>query len=462
MYKLTPIVILAMAISGCATSTPPPLLDALPIETGSHWIVADYQLLSSRLFAVQTNSGMQRYITQVLDNNPDFKSIAATASAAGFGPELVRSNMRPRIDLNVSGRRDKDALTGESGNSVSTDVEVSWVVDLWGKLADEGSAATYLAKQSVADLHQARRVLISQSAHAWVDYWGYVHTENKLLRLHMAYSNLRSHYQEAYMAGLVPYTFFLDAKNNQQRSQTRLQEIELARLKTQQYMNTLRGHYPADKLSIADDNIPFRLVAFTGEVPASTLAQRPDIQAAFMQLLAFDYTARAAHKALLPQINLTGSVLKSGESLQKIFSGNLVWQLIGGLTQPLFNGGQLKAYARQKSAESEASWWQFQKIVLDAMLEVEQALASEVSLGRQLTHKQHVLGDVEQKIRSTRERFNDGAVSVADFLQIDAEYIEAQIELTEKQLEYIGNRLNLVMALGLPIDELEVSQNELS
>jgi outer membrane protein TolC len=335
-------------------------------------------------------------------------------------------------------------------------------VDLWGKLADETAAAGYLTKRAEAEFKQTQRRLIAHAAHAWMTYWGHVYTKERLTRLHAVYTNLRDHYRETYQDGLAPYPFYLDASNNLKRSHTRLQESELKRQKLLHTMNVLRGRFPTDELQIPDDRIAPKLVAFAGEVPASVLAERPDIQTAFMELLAQEHSARAAHKALLPQINLTGSALKSAKTLSKAFSDDLVWQLVGGLTQPLFNGGQLRAHARQKSAEAEASWWQFQRVVLQAMLEVEQALATERTLRQRLTRKEQELADVARKLHSAEEQLVAGDLPVADLLQIRAEHIETQIELTETELNYIGNRLDLLMALGQPIDTFETQPNETS
>jgi outer membrane protein TolC len=424
--------------------------------------VVDYQQLASQIFGTQQGSGLQRYIAQVLSSNAYLRSIAATARADGHRLTSAEAETLPRADLDLSGSRNKDAITQEITNTASLGVDVSWALDLWGRLSDNTAAAKYLADKAGYELHQARRGLIAQAARAWVDYWGYVRTEENLAKLDTAYSHLRSHYEEAYQAGLAAYEFFVDAKRNQRRSHTRLQEIQLETLKTLRYMNTLRGQQPANELVINDAKVPFKLLAFTGDIPATALAERPDLQAAFAEVLAFRSSARAAHKALLPQITLTGSALKSGSSLEKAFSGDLVWQLIGGLTQPLFRGGQLKAIAQQKSAEAEASWWHYQNTVLQALLEVENAIASDKLLALQLRQKQTTLVGLEQKTHSTELRLSDGDLPFSDYLQIKIERIEAQLELSEIQVRYIKNRLDLAMALGLPMETLWGNDNEQS
>ncbi|MCF6325078.1 MAG: TolC family protein [Gammaproteobacteria bacterium] len=257
----------------------------------------------------------------------------------------------------------------------------------------------------------------------------------------------------------MPYEFFLDAKNSQRQSKIRVQEVQLAKLKTRQFMNILRGRFPADELWVSDDKLFPSLDSFIAEIPATTLVNRPDIQAAFSELQAFNRLERSANKALLPQLNLSASLSKSGRTLKKALGGDLLWQLVGGLTQPLFNGGQLSAIARQKSAEAVAVWWQYQNRVLKAMLEVENALANDKLLRWQLEQKEAEVNNLEKKIGSAKERFSDGDLSLSDYLLIKIEQIEVQMALIDVEVLYFKNRIDLITALGLPIEPIQQSDN---
>lgn len=449
---------LATALTGCV-NVAPHSLNALPQELATHWRVADYKQLSTRLFPSRPDGRMKAFIQEVLDRNYDLKSISATARAAAFEAGAARAERWPNAEVQINGRRDKDILEDETGrsvhsimNSASSGLDLNWTADVWGKLADEASAARSMSEKANMDWQQARRLLIVQSASTWIKYWHMVHTEKLLVSLNITYTNLRDHFRDAYEQGLAPYSFLLEATNSQVRVEDRLEEMKLARQKASYLMNTLRGSAPANEMPMPDEGIMLNLVAFSGEIPATALVDRYDIRASFLELRAFDYTAAAAHKALLPQIMLSGSATRKGLLLKKLFSGELIWQLVGGITQPLFNARQLKAFAEQKSAEAEASWWQFRNTVVTAMLEVENAMASEQSLVKQLEKKRNTVTDTENKLHSSEERLRDGELSLSDFLQIRVEHIEARIELAEKQTEYVENRLALVLAIGFPIE----------
>ncbi|NOZ51970.1 MAG: TolC family protein [Gammaproteobacteria bacterium] len=430
------------------------LPEPLPITAAKSWKMADFKKLSKQVIAVNQHTELQQYIAQVLDNNPDLKSLSATAKAASYSMTTASAEVGPRADLNLSGTRNKNVLK-ETSNSVSVGVDVSWDLDVWGKFSDNIDAAQHLADKAQYDLQQLRRILIIQSASLWVEYRGYVYIEKHLIKINKIQMNLVGYYQDAYQGnyqGLTSYEFFLDAKNSQSRSQSRLQKLQLEKLKTQRLMNILRGRLPTDELSVADDRIAMNLLIFTDNIPATALENRPDIQAGFSELHAFRRSESAAYKALLPQINLTASASKTGTTLEKALRGDLVWQLIGGLTQPLFNRGQLNAIAKQKSAQAEVLWWQYQNTVLKAMLEVENALTRDKLLAWQIEQKQAELGNLGKKRHAAETRFSDGDLSLATYFLIKEEYIETQIELNNIESSYIKNRFALIMALGLSIE----------
>ncbi len=65
-----------------------------------------------------------------------------------------------------------------------------------------------------------------------------------------------------------------------------------------------------------------------------------------------------------------------------------------------------------------------------------------------------------KKKGSAEERFSDGDLSLSDYLLIKVEYIEAQIELNNFEVLYTKNRIDLITALGLPIEPFQLNSNE--
>jgi outer membrane protein TolC len=113
---------------------------------------------------------MQQYITEVLNNNPSLRSVAASAKAAAYGINITKAETLPHADLNFTRNQGKDSLTKETSRSASASVDVNWALDVWGRLSDDAAAAQFLSAKVKYGLLQSKRVFIIQAVQAWVEY----------------------------------------------------------------------------------------------------------------------------------------------------------------------------------------------------------------------------------------------------------------------------------------------------
>ena len=462
VWKLRPIILMVLlySLTNCTYKQP------LRTDNDVHWPrevslnVANYPPVSQMLFKPSQFSDLQNYITEVMENNADLKAIAATVKALNYDVRIVRASKHPQSQFTFTHTRAKSPLDQKTANTASTGIEVSWLLDIWGRLADETSSALLLAEKSQHDYTHAKRMLVLEAAQSWVAYWSFQRIENQLAQVITLNHHLRDHYRERYQNGMAPYEFLVDARKQLQQMQTRHSETKLDRKKIRHYLNSLRTHPASDVLQMNNSDIPKHLIQFNGEISAQLLAERPDIQSAYSEVRAFDFLARAAHKAVLPQINLNGSAFKNGSSPGQAFGNNLLWQFVGGLSQPLFNSGQLKAIAQQKSAEAETAWWQYQNVVFTAIREVEDAIAADQQYAYQLKRQNTLLSELEQQAESNKERFVNGQLTPSTLYLSQIELIEQGIELAQTEHLYVTNRLTLVAALGLPIETLWENRHE--
>jgi len=407
--------------------------------------------LPSELTHTKSSAEMRAFLLEVLDSNLDLKAIAANVKAARYSVSVEKVNRLPRADFSLSHSREKSQLLDKPTitKSALASVDIGWTFDVWGKLADETSVSVFFSQKAHYQYLQLQKELILQSSHSWIDYWYLKHLEKNYNQLSEIYTQLDQHFSETYSEGLTSYQFLVDARNNKERGYTRLFEARLEMKKIAHYLNALRGHAPNEAIYISNANLPISLVSFDQGIPATQLKNRPDVLMAFAELQAIEQSAKAAHKALLPQLTLNGTLTKNGDTVAKVFSGNLLWQLVGGITQPLFNGGQLQATAKQRSAQAESAWWQYQASLLNAFLEVEDALSADRLLVKQLKHKRLLVDSLTQRINSIKERFTEGELSVSDYLQMKANMIEEKNGLVRIQAQYIKNRVTLMIAIGL-------------
>ena len=120
-------------------------------------------------------------------------------------------------------------------------------------------------------------------------------------------------------------------------------------------------------------------------LPAELLLRRPDLASAEAQLAAANADVAAARAALLPSITLTGTAGLATSALTSLATGGTTAAIgiAASLLQPIFDGGRLrgqKAIAESRERELVDT---YQKAILSAFADVEQALAGTSRLGQQ-------------------------------------------------------------------------------
>lgn len=162
-----------------------------------------------------------------------------------------------------------------------------------------------------------------------------------------------------------------------QAEQTRA-ELPVLRKQMQQtehLLAVLAGRAPGaggiPEFTLADFTLPTELPLI---VPSKLVRRRPDIQASEALLHAANADYGVAVAKLYPQINLSASLGSQALTTGALFGpGSAIWNLVGQLTQPLFNPG-LPAEKRAALAAFDAAAANYQGVVLEALRNVADAL----------------------------------------------------------------------------------------
>src|ERR1700684_3587302 len=145
-------------------------------------------------------------------------------------------------------------------------------------------------------------------------------------------------------------------------------------------MRALIGHLPND----ADETFELNALQLPPELPLSLPAkiidQRPDVRAAEAQLHAANAQVGVAVAAMLPQFSITGTLGGNADEFPWIFrTGGPFWSIVGGVTQPIFEGGTLLHNKRAASAALKQAAAQYQNTVITAYQNVADTLHASLS-----------------------------------------------------------------------------------
>jgi NodT family efflux transporter outer membrane factor (OMF) lipoprotein len=138
------------------------------------------------------------------------------------------------------------------------------------------------------------------------------------------------------------------------------------------FVGTFPGDFHEADFTLASLTLPQDLPV---SLPSAIVAQRPDIQAAAAQLHTASANLGVADANLLPQFTLSAQVGYEALTTGTLFTPQtLLWSLVAGVTQPLFEGGTLTARRKAALAALRAAGAQYQATVLSAFQNVADAL----------------------------------------------------------------------------------------
>jgi outer membrane protein TolC len=174
------------------------------------------------------------------------------------------------------------------------------------------------------------------------------------------------------------------------------------------------------------------------------------------RLAAANMRVAEARRALYPRISLTGSSGTSSDELKNLLKGDYsVWNIIGNLVQPLFQGGRIRGGIKLAQAQEQEALFFYAQKVLNAFAEVETALSAETFL-EQRENALRVAAEQAVAARQLAEsRYNRGLIDLIEVLEAQRRAFETQSQLLIVKRERLENRVDLYLALGgdFPIGE---------
>ena len=215
----------------------------------------------------------------------------------------------------------------------------------------------------------------------------------------------------------------------------------------------LLGRPPADwtqpDLELADIRLPRQIPV---SVPSRLVRRRPDIMAAEAQLHAATAAVGVATANLYPQIALTATLGQQALKPAKLFdTSSTAWSLIAGLTQPLFDGGTLRAERRASLDALDASAARYQQVVLDSFGQVADLLDA-LDHDAQLVAAEANARDTSQaSLELARQSYQAGNSGILQVVDAQRERQRAELGFLQAQSRQYLDTIQLLLAVGGPL-----------
>jgi len=404
---------------------------------------------------------LKKLIEQAWINNPDLQVSAERLIAKGEQATILGAQLLPSARAEVTGSRSKRNLIGFNlpngstsftSNSFTSGLNISWELDLWGKLADKRDSALRAFEADSLEYRSSRLSLAGQTAKAWYDLIEGTQQLDLARKSAQSFIQNQTFVEERFEKGLANG---LDKNLAQAISATaQAQSLALAgQLESDtRRLNFLLGKYPSSTL---DQNLSKEIGEFPNpqifiSTPSQTLIKRPDLLAAEKKALSAGLDLRVARKNFFPSLALTGGPGSRSDEFENLLDQNFqTWGINGSFTQPIFNGGRLRAAHRQAKAIQAAAWGQYRSTALRAFVEVENLLAAEIRLAGQEKLIELAAQSSEQAAELSWERYQRGVEGIFNALENQRRAFDARSRAFTIRKQRLHNRIDLYLALGL-------------
>jgi multidrug efflux system outer membrane protein len=186
-------------------------------------------------------------------------------------------------------------------------------------------------------------------------------------------------------------------------------------------------------------------------VPSEVLVQRPDVLAAEHALRAANANIGAARAAFLPRIALTATAGTASDALWGLVGapgGSGAWSFTPSITQPIFQGGVLRANLDASHVRKRIQIAQYEGAIQTAFRDVADALAARGWIDAQLRAQTARVAAEQERFRLSDRRYRAGIDSYLSVLTAQRDLFVAQQQLIQTRLATLSNRVALYKALG--------------
>jgi NodT family efflux transporter outer membrane factor (OMF) lipoprotein len=341
------------------------------------------------------------------------------------------------------------SLVNNGTGAFTLPFDLSYEVDLWGRVRRTVSASREEAQASAADLQTANLSLHSELA---VDYFELRSADAQKQLLDdtvKAYTNALQLTQNRFVGGAAPKSDVAQAQTQLNGARVQDTDVTVMRAQYEHAIATLIGKPPAEFSIPFAPQTPLQFPVIPVGLPASLLERRPDIAAGERRVAEANDQIGIARAAFYPSLILGASGGFTGTSITNWFNWpSRMWAVGPQMSQTIFDAGRRRAVSESATANYDGTVASYRQTTLTAFQEVEDNLAALRILETEAQQQQQTTASASESLQLFTNRYEGG---VDNYLQV----ITAQTVLLTNQrndIDIMRRRIDasvlLVKAIG--------------
>jgi len=396
---------------------------------------------------VFTDPILQSLIERGIKNNTNLAEARLGVEQARAALSNARLNLLPTLALTP----EASATSFDHSKAVQTynlPIVSSWQIDIFKKLGNKKLQAKAVYLQTKEYQQAVQTSLVANIANAYYT----------LLMLDEQYSITRKTYTNLNQT-LEMTKALMDAGKSNQAAVSQIQaqcySVNAAMEDFKKSISDVEGSlsvvlketpHKIERGNIKDIVLPNE---FSLGFPIQLLSNRPDVRASEYNLQQYYYGLNVARASFYPTINLSGSAGWTNNAGAMILNpGKLLASALGSLTQPLFNGGALRANLKVAQSQFKGAQLQFEQKLLDAGNEVNTYYTQCQNAQKKLILRKKQVKSLRKALKSAKLLMENSNSTYLSVLTAYNTLLSAQTSEVYDWFEGVQGVVNLYQALG--------------
>jgi len=454
MFLLSPrfAVLTAILLGGCAIAPLEPAHPRLDLPLPTAWSTELDPLKPASTAELAQwwrqfgDAQLDQLIEEALRGSLDLRVAQARLRQARASRAQAVSGWFPSVSLSGGVNRSQREI---SSTNYDVGFDAAWEIDIFGGKQRGIEAATADAAATEANWQQARVSLIAEVAQNYIEVRAYQR------RAALTRDNLANQSETLqittwrYQAGLATASEVERARASREQTRASLPDLAVGLTEAENRLAVLLGRAPGSlhEMLAQAGALPVLPDAIASGIPADVLRQRPDLIAAEATLAA--ETARLGQKLAqrFPSLNLGASFGWQAYQLADL-GGTLTRAVSGVLAATLFDGGKLRSAVAIQTAVQEQALLAYQRSVLLALEEVENALFAYAAGRERVAARQAAAEAAGNAARLSSQLYQAGLTDFQTILETERTRLSAEDALVSAEAGLCSSLIKLYKALG--------------
>jgi NodT family efflux transporter outer membrane factor (OMF) lipoprotein len=357
--------------------------------------------------------------------------------------------LRPNVGLSLGTNR-QVFIDGPIPDTASFNwgVQASWEADIWGRIKAGEKAAIASAQSVEADYRFTQHSIAAAVADAY-----FIGLEASL-QAQVSRQTLDTLFETnrvvnvQYAEGMAMAQDVALSASDLASTRASLIAAEGSYRDAIKALEVLVGRYPAGEVKTRT-TLPIVPPMPPAGLPSSLLERRPDIIAAERTVAASFYAIDQAKVANLPRLSLSANTGgNSSQLLNMLDPKNILINIAGSLTAPIFDAGFNKLQIEQAEIEQKQAVAAYAQTVLTAFQEVETSLNQMIVVRERAAALREAASQSDRALEIAMLRYQEGETDLLDMLTIQQRVFNAQSALVSAERARLDEWIDLNLALG--------------